>query len=284
METSYPGSNRQLVIAERQKRKLLKKQRKNPNQVVQNNFTVLTFKQYIFVPEILEQIWKHCNVFTRKQFALTSKAFYASKSHFFTSYASEVLEMNLFFLGCCVKHIITDVHPSLIDYFEFIKCNGTVEKIYVKNISYSARTSYENYYIFDVSNKICNSLFVEIRIYQISYTHSKHIGSSTLISIHTTTGNIHLLKSSEQQTKQKADPIGDNLRATMIAEGIENSGKQRRSSVIDDQNKKIKHVAIGEITLASETDYNLINRETRHYFRSVICPIIVTTGPLIFKI
>ena len=224
-------SCRDKVIAERQKRKLLKKMRKHPNQFVQEHYPVLTRKQLIFTAEILEEIWKVADVFTQKQLALTCKRICATKTDFFNTFSSQVLSLPVsVFQGCRVRHIITNAYPGYIEAFELVRYDGTIEKISPKNINHSAHTIYESYHIYDISERFRNSIFVEVRI----------VSSSSRPPY---SNPIHLFKNSERHGVPRPD---------VIRKGIENPKGQRRISVIDDHQRRIKHVAVGQVSLKYE--------------------------------
>ena len=255
------GSNRELVIAERQKRKLLKKMKKHPNQFVKEHHPALTRKQYIITFEILEEIWKVANVFTQKQMALTCKRIYDTKLDFFKTYDSQVLNLPpSVFKGCCIRHIITNTYPGYIEAFELVRYDGTIEKISPKNINHSAHTIYRNYHIYDISERLRNSIFVEIRI--VSSSPSSPYSNP-----------IHFFKNSERRGVKRHD---------VISKAIENPNGQRRISLIDDRQRIIKHAAVGQVSLKYEYEESLYEDDiyTLHndYAFDYECSTINTTG------
>lgn len=275
------GSNREQVIAERQKRKLLKKMRKHPNQFVQEHYPVLTRKQFIFTVEILEEIWKVADVFTQKQMALTCKRFYAEKADFFSILSSQVLNLPVpVFQGCSVRHIITTAAPDHIKGFELVRYNGTIETIHINKIGHSAHRIYWDYHIYDISEKFRSSIFVKINI----------IGLDS-----NSPGFIDLFRNSERHGGE---------RPNVINRAIENPNGQRRVSVIDDRQRRIKHAAFGKVSVTYKCEgygydyddddyygyddeyggwYRPGRRYKREYDTTTTHTFIVTTEALIFK-
>lgn len=240
------------ILAKRKERKLLKKMRKNPNQFQEESYPELTWLQYIFSTDVLENVMKFSDIFTKRQLALTCKKFYHNNTLFFKTFQQKVLNVpKEVFLGCKVKHIVTTIRPNRIESLELITCKGNKETLLMKDIKPSKRRSYFDYYIYDISDKFPNRIFTDVIINKYSYSCTKY--------------SINLFEKSERRILKH--------RADAVVKGIEFPNGKRRVSVIDDSKNMIKHTADSHIHYTFDG--------TRDEYESH--RVIVTTGQLIFR-